>query len=366
MKIVKKLTYILIILLVIKLLFFKDARQCEKLENETYPINLDKSTNRLKDVKETHLLIDWDCYFDFDTLKKKLSYHGLETVSYFKHPKLKNKVEIMSKFYDVLVDDYRGETDFNIYIIIDTLPVYNYRDTTKGNRMVNVNIFDFKMLLREKGHRVHATDNIQETKDNLKVLSLFDKYYMEKKFDSLQDVFHELNSYPNLKWIVMRNFEDMPHKVTIDEHLDVDLLVSDYYLVKRILDSSSATNDRYENGGNRILNYVIINNKKVLFDFRFVGDNYYDKKLEQEMLNTRIIHPNGFYIPNNNLHLHTLIYHALIHKSEISPTYIEVFKKYGLNDSEINRNSLKTKLDIFMKENRYSYVKPEPSVGYFL
>ena len=60
--------------------------------------------------------------------------------------------------------------------------------------MVNVNIFDFKMSLREKGHRVHATDNIQETKDNLKVLSLFDKYYMEKKFDSLQDVFHELNS----------------------------------------------------------------------------------------------------------------------------------------------------------------------------
>lgn len=319
-------------------------------------------------MKETHLLIDWDCYFDFDTIKKKLSNCGLETTSYFKHPKLENKSEIMSKFYEVHVDDFRGETDFNVYIIEDTKPEYKCRDTTKGKRRVNVNIFDLKKSLREitGGFRIHATDNIQETKDNLKVLSLFDKYYKEKKFDSLEAVFHELNKHPNLKWIVMRNFEDMPHKVTIDEHLDVDLLVSDYYLVKSILDGSSATDDRYENGNNRILNYVTIDNKKVLFDFRFVGDNYYDKKLEQEMLNTRIIHPNGFYVPNNEIHLYTLIYHALIHKPEISSTYIKVFKEYGLEDSEINKNSLKIKLDIFMKKNGYSYVKPEPSVGYFL
>ena len=69
--------------------------------------------------------------------------------------------------------------------------------------------------------------------------------------------------------------------ITIDEHLDVDLLVSDYYLVKTILDGTSATNNRYEDGKNRILNYVTINKKKVLFDFRSVGDNYYDKKLQK-------------------------------------------------------------------------------------
>ena len=45
-------------------------------------------------------------------------------------------------------------------------------------------------------------------------------------------------------------------------------------MIKSILDGSSATNSRYEDGKNRILNYVIINNKSVMFDFRSIGDNY--------------------------------------------------------------------------------------------
>ena len=221
------------------------------------------------------------------------------------------------------------------------------------------------------GYKIHATDNIQETKDNLKTLGIYDKYYNKKTFDTLQDVFHELNKHPKLKWVVMRNFEDMPDNITIDEHLDVDLLVSDYYLVKTILDGTSANaagankNNRYEDGKNRILNHVIINNKKVLFDFRSVGDNYYDKKLQQDMLNTRIKHPNGFYIPNKEMHLYSLIYHAIIHKPKISSTYLKVFKQYGLKDSEINKNNLKNLLDVWLQQKGYSYFKPEPSVGFF-
>ena len=46
----------------------------------------------------------------------------------------------------------------------------------------------------------------------------------------------------------MRNFKYMPDNITIDEHLDVDLLVSNYYLAKTILDGTSATNNRYEDG----------------------------------------------------------------------------------------------------------------------
>ena len=42
--------------------------------------------------------------------------------------------------------------------------------------------------------------------------------------------------YPQLKWIGYCSFEGMPENITIDEHLDVELLVSDYYLVKTILD----------------------------------------------------------------------------------------------------------------------------------
>ena len=164
----------------------------------------------------------------------------------------------------------------------------------------------------------------------------------------------------------MRNFEGMPDNITIDEHLDIDLLVSDYYLAKTILDGTSATNNRYEDGKYRILNYVKINNKNVLFDLRSLGDNYYDIKLQQDMLDTRVKHPSGFYIPNKEMHLYSLIYHAIIHKKIISDTYINVFKQYGFEDSEINRLSLKNKLDKWLEEKNYSYCKPEPSVGYFV
>lgn len=316
-------------------------------------------------INELHLLIDWTRYFSKIDEFIKSPLHIVETVQM---KKLKEKKRIMSNFYNVNVDDFRGDTDFNLYIIKDTNPIYDYRKTSKGKRKVNIHMFDLKKSLRRitGGCRIHATDNIQETKDNLKVLGIYKKYYNEKKFNSLQDVFDELNKFTKLKWIVMRNFEGMPDNITIDKHLDVDLLVNDYYLVKTILDGSSARNNRYEDGKYRILNYVIINEKKVLFDFRSIGDNYYHKKLQEDMLNTRIKHSKGFYIPNENLHLYSLIYHAIIHKSKISPTYLKVFKKYGLKDNELDKNNLKKKLDIFMKQNGYKYCRPEPSVGFFM
>lgn len=319
----------------------------------------------MSNIYEIHLLIDWTCYFD--DIKRFLD-NSLEIIDIKKIKKLTNKKKVLSKFYNTNVDDFRGNTDFNIYIIKDKNPIYDFRQTSKGKHRVNIHLFDLKKTLRKitGGYKIHATDNIQETKENLKVLGLYDTYYKEKKFNSLHDVFNELNKYPELKWVVMRNFEDMPDNITIDEHLDVDLLVNDYFLVKNILDSFSATNNRYEDGKYRILNYVTINNKKVLFDFRSIGDNYYDKKLQQDMLDSRIKHPNGFYIPNKEIHLYSLIYHAIIHKPKISSTYINVFKNYGLKDSEINKKNLRNKLDIFMKKNCYSYCKPEPSVGYFL
>ena len=63
--------------------------------------------------------------------------------------KLENKEKIMSSFYNVCVD-FR-EADFNLYIIKDTDPVYDYRITSKGNFCrVNTNLFDLKTALRKK------------------------------------------------------------------------------------------------------------------------------------------------------------------------------------------------------------------------
>ena len=100
-----------------------------------------------------------------------------------------------------------------------------------------------------------------------------------------------------------------------------------------------------------------------MFDFRSIGDNYYDKKFQEEILDSRIKHPNEFYIPNKEMHLYSLIYHAIIHKKNISNSYIKVMKNYGIRD--FNKNNLKKKLDEFMKKKNYDYCKPELSVGFF-
>jgi len=314
-------------------------------------------------ISELHLLIDWTCHFS--ELENKLT-NSLHVITKIKMKKLKEKKKIISKFYDVSVDDFRGSTDFNIYIIKDSNPVYDYRKTSKGNRKVNIHLFDLKKSLRKitGGYKIHATDNIQETKDNLKTLGLYDKYYNKKTFDTLQNVFHELNKHPKLKWVITHNFDDF-----VDGD-DIDFLTDDYFYFMRVLDTTEKPKggkfNSVSDGGESVRNYINVGKKNIPIDIRYLGDNFYDKKLEQDMLDTRIKHQNGFYIPNKEMHMYSLIYHAIIHKSKISSTYLKVFKQYGLKDSEINKKNLKNTLDAWLQKKGYSYCKPEPSVGYFL
>lgn len=316
-------------------------------------------------MNELHIIIDWTRHFD--DIKSIIKNYDLEIKNTIFHPALSNKKEVLSAFYNAIVDDFRGETPFNIYIIIDNEPIYDYRNTSKGIRIVNTKLFDIKMHLRNivGGYRIHATDNIQETKNNLRCLGLFDTLYKQTVFNDINHVFDTLNSCPKLEWMVMRNFEQMPDNLHIDEHLDIDLLVNDYFLVKNLLDADSATDYIYEDGGCRILNYVYINNSKVLFDFRFIGDNYYDIQFQKDMMASRIPHHN-LYIPNKCYHIFSLIYHAIIHKPAISDTYTSVFMSYGIERQDINKPFLKVVLDTFMNNHNYKYVKPEPSVGFFI
>jgi hypothetical protein len=317
----------------------------------------------MDNVSELHILIDWTCYFS--SIENEFK-NSLQLIEKIHMKKLEEKKNIISKFYDTPVDDFRGNTDFNIYIVKDTNPVYDNRNTTKGNRKVNIHMFDLKQSLRKitGGCKIHATDNIQETKDNLKVLGLYEKFYNNKTFNTLKDVFDELNKYPQLKWVITHNFHDF-----IDGD-DIDFLTDDYYYFMRALDTIEKPKGKklnsISNGGTSVRNYIKVGKIDIPIDIRYLGDNFYDKKLQQDMLNTRIKHQNGFYVPNKEMHLYSLIYHTIVHKPKISNTYINVFKEYGLQDSEINKKSLKNKLDIFFKKNGYSYVKPEPSVGYFM
>jgi hypothetical protein len=313
-------------------------------------------------IYEIHLIIDWTNFFD--SLNNKLN-NNLTILHTLFIPTLNDRINIISAFYEQYVDDFRGKENFTLYIIKDTNPIYDFRNTSKGYRKVNINLFDIKKKLRNitGGYKIHATDNIQETKHNLKILGLFDKYYHQKKFINLNDVFIELNKYSKLQWLITHNFE------TFNQEEDIDFLTNDYFFFMRILDTIEKPKENKFNsvsqGKMSVRNYIFIGEHLKEIDIRYIGDNYYDKKFEIDLLNKRIIHPNAFYIPNKEYYINSLIYHSIIHKEVILPKYIKIFKKNGIHDEKINKKNLKDILDRFMKKYNYSYVKPESTVGYF-
>jgi hypothetical protein len=71
----------------------------------------------------------------------------------------------------------------------------------------------------------------------------------------------------------------------------------------------------------RVLHQTLINDEVVLFDIRFVGDEYYDKAWENKLLNDKVMDENGFYRPNDEDYFFSLLYHAAVHKKEIADDY---------------------------------------------
>lgn len=263
----------------------------------------------------------------------------------------KVRFKTLMSFYGVPVRDQRFAMPYTIYLVNDTAPVYELRQTTKGKRLVNINLFDLKKKTRASGSFTHATDNTQETRDNMRVLGL--PYPAKPAFSSLKETFEVLNNVPSFSYVVLRNFEGLPNSVTVDEHFDLDILVSDYYTAKRILDAESKTNNRYEDGHGRIQNKFRVGDSWVQVDIRFIGDNYFDKQWQVNLLRSREL-LRGFYIPNAENYRYSLLYHAVVQKPHISPTYIKTLR--GVFGS-MTSHEFFIKLREWMSKKKYGCVK---------
>ena len=158
-----------------------------------------------------------------------------------------------------------------------------------GSAVVDGKLFAIRCCLRKRqlrclhhtSRRVICTDNIQETKDNLRALGIYEDFYRERRFGSLREAFEHLNrAVPRFEYVVLRNFEPLEAHVAgaradafVDEHLDVDLLCTDYYVAKRLLDGDVVRAGPFaggpilEDGGYRILNHVKVGNNAVALDY---------------------------------------------------------------------------------------------------
>lgn len=275
-----------------------------------------------------------------------------------------------------------GKGAFLLIIVEDEQPIYEERNTSHGLCNVNIKMFDKKQLYRKwtgGGHKIHATDNLLEVNHNLSLLlGLNINDYLSKfpetwdnsiKFikadppgtrgwNSIRELFYILNN--STEYVVLRNFEGLPDEYTMKSHGDIDLMGSNPLDLKYLINAQPV----FPNTP-RVLHYTIVNNEKVLFDFRYLGDNYYDIHWQKNILETRILTKEGFYRPTDENYFYSLLYHALIHKPSIANDYLDRFphlaQNAGLNKDKYSFESLdmlKLILKNYLTQNKYQYTEP--------
>ena len=273
--------------------------------------------------------------------------------------------------------EHCGTGTFTVIVFRDNHPNMAMRETSSGPRLVNTNVFDKKTLYREwagGGHRIHGSDDAWETNKDLTLLfglntidflakyencspceiSLNANCIGVNGYDSIQQLFYVLNN--TIRYCVLRNHECLPDEYTVEGHGDIDLLVENKNYMAYVTLAKPVFEEPY-----RVYHLIKIGGKEIPFDFRFVGDNYYDKPWEEHILNSRCLTKGIFYMPNDEDQFYSLLYHAYIQKYEVKSDYppklIQYAERIGLTYQEDPKTAISL-LDSFMQSNHYEYIKP--------
>lgn len=346
--------------------------------------------------KELHLVIVWDAAseaFDeiIDVIDGKFAIRKVYEITWDEELFIKNLISFYShsqyhlnqrKANQLFVGkaNYCGIAPFKLIIFEDGSPNYKSRNTSSGVRDVNINVFDLKTQFRELtggGHKIHGTDSVQETNKDLTLLlgnnlvdfdeeypDIWDRRVIPLKrnitgvngYNSLKEFFYILNA--SIKHVVLRNFEGFPDSYKSKEHGDIDLLVENLNFIVYLTGAKKVFRRR-----NRVHYSINIGGENILFDFRYVGDNYYDIQWQERILSSRVLLSKSFYVPNDENLFYSLLYHALVHKPVISSDYISKLNNYGLKYSfSISLRNIKENFDflsVYLKSRKYSYVIPK-------
>lgn len=335
-------------------------------------------------MKETHLFILWEHAREkeneiLEDINKNFKILGKYNIKWNKENFSKN----LSRFYGTNLpknsgkEQHCGNGEFLLIIVEVDNPIYEERDTSKGKQVVNVNMFDKKTYYRELtggGHKVHATNSEIETnhdltlllgqsikdylenikeKQNVDTISIQRELTGNDGFSSIKEMFYTLNNCIN--YAILRNYESLPDEIYVNEHNDVDIICDSLENVVYILDAEKVFQEDY-----RVHYKVKAENRDVFFDLRYVGDNYYYYKIEQEILNNRIYNEKGFFTISKELYFYTLLYHALLHKPKFSNDYKERLQKMNKKYEQevMNNDNAITILNNWLLENGYIITVP--------
>ena len=235
----------------------------------------------------------------------------------------------------------RGTGRFLLIAVWDNNPVYELAETAfTGFEVCNTKMLELKKRYRswsdKKGvNIVHSSINQKEVNWSLTLLlgkniadflasvkTPWDGSFVKMEQDlpgangwnSLEEVFYILNNTVN--YVVLRNFEELPHRFDPSIHGDIDLLTDNHAKLLLILNPPGVSRRHTPIGVT-----VNVGGQQVKWDIRHVGDDYYCRQWEQDMMQDRVLNSENVYVMNNEHHFYSLVYHALLHKKRIATDY---------------------------------------------
>ena len=308
-------------------------------------INLSINKNQIYS-NDLRVLVIWKLKYDIKIEKKIKENKYISVIDKIKIRKnfyddiFKNKVFWIDQFYNKKINKNTSKLndDIFVYIIRSINPIFksNKMIFTKEEKIVDDKIFKFKKnIRRNKLSMIHISDNFEESKRNAFFLSKSKLDYpavyfsnTQNIFSSKKDFFRKLNKVKKLKYVILRD--------QLSENDDIDILVNNYYLFKRISDCHSYkhknlnfisnSGDPVEENGIKVSNFIKVKNKIIKLDIRFIGDGYLDTKWQKNILRNKVFRL-GCYVPSPKDYIYNLMYHIVYHKGFIDKKYQNILKK---------------------------------------
>lgn len=325
---------------------------------------------------DLRVLVVWDQKNNDKIEKKILQNKDISIIDKIKIRKnfyidnFKDRIFWIDQFYDKKINKNTNKlkNDIYVYIIKSVNPVFklNKMIFSKDHRIVDHKIFSFKKKIRKnKLSTVHISDNFEESKRNAilfsKSINNFPAAYFFKTqniFQNEKEFFNKLNRNKRLIYVILRKRNS--------ENEDIDILVNNYFIFKRISDSHSYkkknlklisnSGDPVEDNGIKVSNYIRIKDKIIKLDVRFIGDGYFDSNWQKKILEYKKIKLN-YYTPNNENFIFSLIYHIVYHKGYIDKKYIKILSK-KLKLKSLTLIKLKKIVDDYLSSNKYKIPRP--------
>ena len=332
------------------------------------------NNNRLPEI---HTIIIWNGKIDSKELKKKLN---LCNISKEKFNIILNKIIYLNKEEQIeLINSIYIKNKIKInkiinnsirlIIIKDLNPIYSFTSSTTCMQVLNNNMKVLKNKLRQliggdnlNFRSVHTSYNVEESLLVLNPLKL-NRFVYRETFKNFNHFFYKINNDLYLKYVILFDYNVINKKTELFENkYNIKFIVNDYYYFKSLIGARSTDkiNMRENDNGYNVNNMIIINNKEININIRFIGDNYFDSIWQKNILNSgSIIKLDNIKIKITNSYnqYFTLLYHIIVHKNFIYTKKTDYIKN-RIIEKPYNKKILTKKLKDFINKKNYKMIKP--------